>query len=294
MQVANPQRVCVVTDSTASVPADLAARLGLTIVPLAVIVGDVLHLEGVDLTSADLLRDLRDGKRIATSQPSPDALCDAYAAAAEAGAEAVVSVHLSSELSGTVQTARLAAKSSPIPVHVVDSRSVAMGLGLSAIIAAEELGRGVAPADAALTARRVGAGSSVWFLVDSLEHLRRGGRLSATAATLGAVLGMRPLLALSDGRLEVAEKVRTRVAARARLDALALTDAAGREHPRVAVHHLGDRAAADRLAEHLTRGLAGRLVPWPGEREGRVLVSEASAVVGAHVGPGLLAVVVGG
>jgi DegV family protein with EDD domain len=287
-------RVHVVTDSTASLPADLAARLGIIVVPLAVVVGDVHHLDGVDFAPAQLLAELHAGHRVATSQPSPEAFARAYAAAAESGAGAIVSVHLSSELSGTVQAARLAAQSAPVPVHVVDSRSVAMGLGLAAIAAVEEISRGADAATAAAAARKAGVGSSAWFLVDSLDHLRRGGRLSATAAALGAVLGMRPLLGMGDGRLDVAAKVRTRAGARTRLAEIAVADAAWRQHPRVAVHHLGDVASAQALVERLAHGLAGRLAAWPGDEEGRVLISEASAVLGAHVGPGLLAVVVGG
>lgn len=287
------RHVHVVTDSTASLPPALAERLGITVVPLSVMVDGVRHLEGVDLTSAQLLGALRDGATVTTSQPSPEQLADAYRDAVVAGAQAIVSVHLSAELSGTVQAAELAARGLSVPVHVVDSRSVAMGLGLAALAAVDAATDVDRARQAAAEARRVGSSASARFLVDSLDALRRGGRLGATAAALGTVLGMRPLLGLRDGRLEIEEKVRTRVAARVRLEELTVQDAVARGRCRVAVHHLGDLESANALAERLTERLGSVLVPWPGEQDARVVVSEASAVIGAHVGPGLLAAIVG-
>ncbi len=288
-----PQPVHVLTDSTASLPPDLVARWGLTVVPLTVGFGETHGREGIDLSSSVLLERLRAGERVTTSQPAPEAFARAFAAAADAGARAIVSVHLSEELSGTVRSARLGVEGCSVPVHVVDSRSVAMGLGLAALAAVAATASGADAEAAASAARRIGVGCSARFLVDSLDHLRRGGRLGAGAAALGTLLGMRPLLTLRDGRLEVAEKVRTRAGARARLEALTVEDVERRGRARVAVHHLGGQVEAQELADRLTRTLAERLSPWPGERGGRVLVSEASAVIGAHVGPGLIAVVVG-
>jgi len=283
----------VVTDSTASLPPDLAERWGLTVVPLTVRFGGTDGPEGSDLPTSALLERLRSGGQVTTSQPSPETFAQVFAAAADAGARAVISVHLSGELSGTVRSAQLGAEGCPVPVHVVDSRSVAMGLGLAAIAAAEAV-RGGADADGAvIAARRAGTGSSAYFLVDSVDHLRRGGRLGAGAAALGTLLGMRPLLTLRDGRLDVAEKVRTRAGALARLEKRAVDEVGQRGRSRVAVHHLGSPDVAQELADRLTSALADRLAAWPGEPTGRVLVSEASAVIGAHVGPGMLAVVVG-
>ncbi|MHB1491624.1 MAG: DegV family protein [Cellulomonas sp.] len=287
------QPVHVVTDSTASLPPDLVARWGLTVVPLTVRFGETYGREGIDVSSSVLLERLRSGADVTTSQPAPEAFARAFASAADAGARAIVSVHLSGDLSGTVGSARLGAEGCSVPVQVVDSRSVAMGLGLAALAAAEAVANGAGAEAAAGTARRVGAGCSARFLVDSLDHLRRGGRLGAGAAALGTLLGMRPLVTLRDGRLEVAEKVRTRAGARARLEALTVDDVERRGRARVAVHHLGGRAEAQELADRLTRTLGERLAPWPGESGSRVLVSEASAVIGAHVGPGLVAVIVG-
>lgn len=221
----------------------------------------------------------------------------------------MVSVHLAGELSGTVGSARAAATVSPVPVDVVDSGTVGLGLGY-AVLAAARVARPAPvpdvapgawarwraalvrpgtplpppdPAPVVAAARATADGARVWFLVDSLEHLRRGGRLSAPAAALGTVLGLRPLLTVRDGRLVVAEKVRTRRAARERLEQVALDDAAARGALRVGVHHVGPPDAAHDLAARLAAALGPQAV--------EVQVADAGAVLAAHVGPGTLAVV---
>lgn len=312
-----PAHVAVVTDSTAALPAGAAERWGVRVVPLQVLV-DGAPLAGTDL-GAETISALRRGARVTTSQPSAAAFADAYAAAASDGATAVVSVHLSGELSGTVQAARSAAERAPLPVHVVDSRTAAMALGFAALAAAWVAGgtpvddarvdgraaedrrrpasrwrirrsgasdtRRATDVEAVARAARTAAESSrVWFLVDSLEHLRRGGRLGAAAAALGTVLGLRPLLTVADGRLVVAEKIRTRRAAVERLVAVATAAALARPGARVAVHHADRADAALDLAHRLTEATRGTV------RE--IVVSPAGAVLTAHVGPGLLAVVV--
>lgn len=282
------RHVAVVTDSTASLPAGLVDAAGIVVVPLDVIVDGVPHREGMDISPRQIVEALRSGASVRTAQPGPESFARAYARVAARGAREIVSVHLSAELSGTVTSAQLAAQTAGVPVHVVDSRTVGMALGLAVLAAArvagEEQGTVVDGAAVARAAERRAATSTVRFAVDTLEHLRAGGRLGAFAATLGTVLGLRPVLAIRDGRLDVVEKVRTSARARDRVVELALADIARRDRFELAVHHLGDPELAERVAEHLRascgRGLQG------------VHVAEISAVVGAHVGPGLLAVVV--
>jgi DegV family protein with EDD domain len=227
----------------------------------------------------------------------------------------VVSVHLSGELSGTVGAAELAARESPVPVRVVDSRTVAMGLGFAVLAAAEAArdaaaagtpaaGTGRAGAEVAERARSVAASSHVLFVVEGLDHLRRGGRIGGTAAAVGGLLGMRPLLTVRDGRVQVAGTVRTRRAARERLVETVAADVARRPGARVAVHHLarpdlGEEVAAA-VRERLTPAASAAAAPGSAEPAGaaggplapEVLVADVSAVVGAHAGPGLLGVVV--
>lgn len=283
-----PPAVAVVTDSTSCLtPAD-AAAWGITVVPLDVAVDDTRYQDGVDLTPDALVALLASGRRVTTSQPPPGAFAAAYEAAAARGAREVVSVHLSGELSGTVRAAALAAQIAPLPVHVVDSRSAGAGLGFAALAAAEVADGaawGAAPTgtDVAATAEQVGRSTAAWFVVDSLDHLRRGGRLSGAAAAFGTVLGLRPVLTLHGGRIDVAERVRTRRAARDRLHQLAVEEVRRRgPGVRVAVQHLGRAEAASELAERI-RATSG---------VDDVLVREVGAVLGGHLGVGVLAVTV--
>jgi len=251
-------RIAVVTDSTASLPAEMAAAEGVTIVPLDVIIDGVAGREGVEVGAAELVAALERGAGVRTSQPPPDEFSRVYAGAVAAGATEIVSVHLAGELSGTVASAVLAAQSATVPVHVVDSRTVALGLGFAVRAAV--------------------------FTVATLEHLRRGGRLGATAAAVGTVLGLRPLLTVQDGRIAVTEKIRTTARAQARLESWAIEEAARGGRVELAVHYLGEPGPARALAERLSARI--------GMAVEDIVVAEVSAVVGAHAGPGLLAVVV--
>ena len=276
--------VRVVTDSTASLPvadAPDGAAGGPVVVPLRILAGDVELREGLDVTPEQVAERIAAGQRLTTSQPPPEDLAETYRRLAADGAHAIVSLHLSGEISGTVAAATHAGQRAMVPVRVVDSRTAAMGLGFAAQAAAACAAAGADAEHVAATAARVAASSTVLFLVDSLDHLRRGGRLSAGAAALGTALGVRPILGFENGQVALLQRVRTRVAAMERMLSLAADHARPMTRPAVAVHHLGapDRAAAaaDRLRELLS-------VP--------VTVTPVSAVLGAHAGPGSVAVVV--
>jgi DegV family protein with EDD domain len=276
------ERVAIVTDSTAYLPNEVVQEHGIRVVPLQVVIGGTSYDEGSGVSSATVAEALRAWTPVSTSRPGPFAFLSVYERAAEEGCTSVVSLHLSSDMSGTYESAVMGARDAPIPVRVVDSRSLGMGIGFAVVTAAELAATG-APLDevAAAAEKRVAAASAV-FYVDTLEYLRRGGRIGAAAAFLGSALAIKPLLHLVDGHIEPLEKVRTSARAIARLEELAV-ERAGEGPVDVAVHHLAnaDRAAA--LAERLRARLP---------HLGHLHVSEVGAVVGAHVGPGMLAVVV--
>ena len=274
--------VAIVTDSTAYLPDDLVEQHGIRVVPVRVVIGGVSYDEDVGVTSAEVAEALRQWRPVSTSRPSPAAFLEAYAAAAEAGADGVVSVHLSGEMSGTVSSAETAAKESAIPVRVVDSRSIGMAPGFAALTGAEVAAAGGGLDDVERAVEERAATTSAFFYVDTLEYLRRGGRIGAAAAFVGSALAVKPLLHLVDGRIAPLEKVRTASRALARLEELAV-ERAGDLEVDVAVQHLATPARAEQLAAQL----APRL---PGLR--RLVVGEVGAVVGAHVGPGMLAVAV--
>ena len=273
--------VAVVTDSTAYLPDGVAAAHGVTVVPLHVALGGRSGLEAVDVSPADVAAALGERRvQVTTSRPTPAQLAAAYRAT---GAAQVVSVHLSSALSGTADSARLAADEvagDGVEVRVVDSRTIGMGLGFAVLAAAEASAAG-RPLDAVAAAAE-GTDTTALFYVDTLEHLRRGGRMTAASALVGAALAVKPLLVVRDGQIGLLEKVRTFSKALARLEQL-VVEAAGAGPVELAVHHL----AAPERAQQLVEDLRGAL---PGLE--RVHVSEVGAVVGAHVGPGLLGAVV--
>ncbi|MFE0457681.1 DegV family protein [Kitasatospora sp. NPDC058965] len=279
-----PAQLALVTDSTAYLPQDVIDRHRIAVVPLSVVVADAVLTEGVEISPKDVAEALRTKQRLTTSRPNPETFAAAYRAAAEAGATGVVSVHLSGELSGTAEAAVLAAAEAPIPVRVVDSRLVGMALGYPVLAAAEARDAGLDLDGVAAAARRRAELTRGYFYVDTLEHLRRGGRIGAARALIGSALAVKPLLHLEGGRIEPLEKVRTASRAIARLEELAV-EQAGEGAVDITVHHL---AAEDR-AEPLAARLRERV---PGLRS--LYVTEVGAVIGAHVGPGLLAVVVSG
>jgi DegV family protein with EDD domain len=274
--------VAIVTDSTAYLPAELVEAHALTVVPLQVVIGGEAYAEGADGTSAALTEALRGRAPVSTSRPSPAAFLDAFEAAAARGCSGIVSVHLSADMSGTYESAVLAARDAPVPTRVVDSRSLGMGLGFAAVSGAEAAADGASVDDVAAAAEKRAAASTAVFYVHTLEYLRRGGRIGAGAALLGSALAVKPLLHLVDGHIEPLEKVRTSSRAIARLEEIAVGHA-GQSQVDIAVAHLANPDRAQQLADRLRARLS---------RLGALYVSEVGAVVGAHVGPGMLSVVV--
>ncbi|MBW0135557.1 DegV family protein [Pseudonocardia abyssalis] len=276
--------VSVVTDSTAYLPPGVAASRGVRVVPLEVRLGGRAGREGVDIDTATLSAALADHRvDVQTSRPTPAQFAACYREALDAGARSVVSVHLSRELSGTWEAARMAAEEvGPDRVRVVDSRAAAMGLGYAVLAAVDAAEAGRSGAEVEAAAADVAARCRVFFSVDTLDRLRRGGRIGAAAAMLGTALAVKPLLHVVQGRIVPLEKVRTTARAAQRLVDLAVR-AAGDGPVDLAVHHLGAAARAEEVAARLRERVPA---------VARLLVSEVGAVIGAHVGLGLLGVVV--
>jgi DegV family protein with EDD domain len=183
--------VAVVTDSTAYFPAGVAERCGIRQVPLHVLVDDSHWLDGVQLGSAELVSALARRASVTTSRPAPEEFEAVYTEALQAGADTIVSVHLSRALSGTWESARLAARQIGAErVRVVDSRSTGMGLGFAVLAAAAVAAEGGELSTVCDAAARVGARSRVFFSVESLEYLRRGGRIGQAAVRLGSALAV--------------------------------------------------------------------------------------------------------
>lgn len=276
-------RVAVVTDSTAYLPPGVADRYGIGEVQLHVALGGRTGAETVEVSPSDVADALRERRvQVTTSRPTPSEISAVYRAT---GATSIVSVHLSSALSGTYDAAVLAARQlaeDGVEVRAVDSRSMVMGLGFAVIAAARAAADGADLGSVERRAREAAVDTDVLFYVDTLEHLRRGGRIGAASALFGAALAVKPLLHVANGEIAPLEKVRTTSKAIARLEQIAV-ERAGNGEVDLAVHHLAAPERATELADRLRASV-------PGLRD--LYLSEVGAVVGAHVGPGLLGVVV--
>ena len=279
-------KVVVVTDSTASLPPDVAEARGIRVVPLQVVIGARVIDEGPDGATPDVVAEaLREFVPVSTSRPAPALFAEVYRELAAAGADEIVSIHLSGEMSGTVESAQLAALEADVRVHVVDSTQVGIATGFAALTACDVLDAGGTAQEASAAALARGQAATSLFYVDTLEYLRRGGRIGAAAAILGSALSVKPLLEIADGKVAPRERVRTASRALARLVELAV-EAAGDRTVDVCVSHLANADRAEELAailaERLAEGLEGR----------EVMCGELGAVLGAHVGPGMVAVCV--
>ncbi len=278
-------QIAVVTDSEAYLPEGLADQLGVVVVPLHVIINGVSGVEGTEVLPADVARALSERRgAVRTSRALPQDFAAAFSSTVDGGAAGVVAVLMSSVLSGTYESARLAAEEcgGESVVRVVDSRSAAMGLGFAVIAAAEAARDGGSLSEVYEVAVRTAQRTTTLFYVDTLEHLRRGGRIGTAQALLGTALSVKPILTVADGAIVLKEKVRTASRAMARLEALTL-EAANESTVDIAVHHLAAAVKAAALADRLKEQV-------PGLR--RLYTSEIGAAVGAHVGPGMLGAVV--
>ncbi|MBF6300659.1 DegV family protein [Nocardia amamiensis] len=272
--------VVVVTDSSASLPAEHLDELDIAVVPLHVLIGDRAIREGVDSVDIDYAADT-----VTTSAASPGELRAVYEQAlARSGGDGVVAVHLSRQLSGTWEAGRQAVRDLDAAdrVRLVDSLGAGLATGLPALAAARRARAG-APLDVVYDAAvAASARARTFILVNRTEQLRRGGRLSSAAAFFATELVTKPLLHIVEGRLELREKVRTRSKAYTKLVAAAV-EAAGVDGAAVGVQHLGAEDAAHTIAGQLRERI-------PGIRE--LIVAEFGPALAVHLGLGAIGVLV--
>jgi len=205
--------VRIVTDSSCDLSSDEADELGIDIVPLSIRFGDKEFTDRVDLSVEEFYQRLAESPELPeTAAPAPGAFEEVFRRAATNGSDAVVCVNLSSELSATIQSAQNAARavSDVIPVHVVDSRSITRGLGSQVIAAAEAARDGSTPDQIVAMVDDMARRTRVLGALDTLENLKKGGRIGGAQALLGNLLSIKPLIDASTGRVEEAGKARTR------------------------------------------------------------------------------------
>lgn len=268
-------RIAVVTDSTSGLTSGAVADRPHTVVPLTVAVADTVYTDGVDITADAFYTLMADRHTATTAQPPPALFVEAYQALAADGFDAIVSVHCSGQLSGTFASAQEAARHAPVPVSVVDTKTI--GAALSVVVRAAVKVAAVAGTLDTVTAavHTVAAASATFFIVDDLDHLRRGGRVKATQAAIGQALHVKPLLRLTDdGSVTVAQRHRTWKRAVHELALSAATEFCGPVYAVVAHASAPDRAA--QIEQQLRERLDIRHI------EHDVI----GPVIGAHVGAG--------
>jgi DegV family protein with EDD domain len=204
--------VRIVTDSSADLPADEIERLGVEVVPLSIRFGDDEYTDGVDLSVGEFYDKLASSADLPeTAAPAPGAFEAAFRRQREAGADAVVCINLSSGLSATFQSAQNAAKAAEgLDVRVVDSRSITSGLGTQVMAAAEAAAGGAGPDEVVALVDDLVARTHVIGALDTLDNLKKGGRIGGAQALLGSLLSIKPLLDISTGEVAEAGKARTR------------------------------------------------------------------------------------
>ena len=264
----------IVTDSTCDLPEALVAEHSITVVPLYINVGDQSYLDGVELSRQEFYERLPDYETPpTTAAPGPEVFRQTYERLADEGATEVLSIHISISLSATVDVARLGAKETDaVPVTVLDSRQLSLGTGFLVLTAAEAAAEGRSMDEIIPLLEEQVSRTHVFAALDTLEFLRRSGRMNRVMAGLGSVLQIKPLLKMYEGN-PTAERVRTRKRATKRLISL-LSDLVPLEKVALVHTHAPDRA------EDL-RQRAQHLLP-----EGEAPSVDITPVIGAHIGPG--------
>ena len=276
--------VAIVTDSASDLPPDLAAALGIRVVPLLVRFGTQEFRAGVDLSAADFWTRMLapDAPFPTTAAPSPGAFAAAFEKAFADGAQSIVCVTIGSRLSGTFASAEMGAKEhAGREIHVVDSTSASMGVGHLAMLGVELAAVGRPAADVAATLRDRAADLDIFVTVDTLEYLRKGGRRSPARAAIGTMLSVKPIITVVEGLVETAERVRTQARARERVTELL----AGRPVERLAILHTGV-ADVEAFRRTVVERIPGGVDP------ARVSIQTIGPSIGPHVGPGALGGVV--
>lgn len=277
-------RIRIVTDSTADISVDIRETLGIKMVPLKIHIGGETFLDAVTLQSEQFYEKLVSSSAMpTTSQPSPVEFVDVYKRIAEEDGPDVkiVSIHLSSALSGTYQSAVLARSmlEGEIDVTIIDSKSASYGIGALVVAAAEAANDGRSVDEIVRLVQKMRDNFYIFFLLDTLEYLRKGGRIGKASAVLGSLLNIKPILTIdSEGEVAAVDRVRGQKKAMARLVEL-LEEKLDGQSIRLQIAHANHPEGAEELqtliAERITVASVGYVTLGP--------------VIGTHAGPGVLA-----
>jgi DegV family protein with EDD domain len=271
----------IVADTTCGLPPETYRQLGIPMIPQVINFGDESFREGVDMDAAAFMARLRAGKDMPkTAAPYPGDFIEVFQECTQAG-ESMVCVHPSADLSGTVRSAEIAKNDFPgADIRIIDTRIVAGPLGSIVLEADRMAKRGASANEVEALVREMSSRAKIYFIVDTLEFLRRGGRIGGAQALLGTVLQIKPILTLVDGRIDQFERERTKKKALARIKEIVMAEAARGEDAHVSVNHADARQEAEEFAADLKQAL----------RVNEVLILDMPPAIVTHAGPGLIAV----
>jgi DegV family protein with EDD domain len=277
-------KIVLVTDSTADISATVREEFGIEMVPLKVHFGDETFLDAITIESAEFYEKLAQAEALpTTSQPSPVDFVDTYKRlAAEDPEIQIISIHLSSALSGTYQSAVLAQSllNEKVDITIVDSKSASYGLGMLVVAAAKAAREGKSKEECLELVQSLRAAMKLYFLVDTLEFLQKGGRIGKAAALFGSLLNIKPILTVDDeGEVSSVEKIRGQRKAMAKIIELLQADFSGKEID-VMMAYSGSRAAADELSVMIKEKFTVNELGF----------TSLGPVIGTHIGPGAVAV----
>lgn len=272
-------KFALVTDSTAYVPADLVQKHNISVVPLILVWGDEMFEDGVDILPKEFYTRLKTAKVMpSTSQATPAKMQAIFQSLIDQGMD-VLGMFISSKLSGTMQSAMQAKDtmgSAGEKITLVDSQCTSMALGFQVLAAARAMDAGASLQECATIAEKAHEKAGLFFAVDTLEFLHRGGRIGGAQRFIGSALNLKPILALKDGRVEGVERIRTKGKAQDRILELVSEQVKGKSNIRLATVHANAAEDAKILLDRAAKALN------PSE----TFVTDLSPVVGTHAGPG--------
>jgi DegV family protein with EDD domain len=276
-------RVKLVTDSTADISREVCISLGIEVVPLKVHFGNDTYRDGVTLQAEQFYELLKQSSVLpTTSQPSPVDFLEIYKRLNEEPDVQIISIHISSELSGTYQSAVLAKSllKEKADITTIDSRTASYGFGGIVVAAAEAAGQGKSKEEITMLIQKLMEQSKLYFLVDTLEYLQRGGRIGKVAALLGSLLKIKPILSVEDGEAVSVDKVRGQKAAVQRIIELLKLKEMAASKVRVMIAHSNSPEAAEQLGSLMKENFQITTLSF----------TTLGPVIGTHVGPGTVAV----
>jgi DegV family protein with EDD domain len=272
-------KIAIVTDSTAYIPQDLTKKYNITVAPQVLIWGEETLLDGIDIKPQEFYTRIKTAKVMPTTSQVPiTAMQDIFTDQIEKGFD-VIGVFISSKLSGTIQSAVQAKEmmgSAGEKVTVIDSEAAAMALGFQALAVARAVETGASLKECIALAQKAREHAGVFFAVDTLEFLHRGGRIGGAQRFFGSALGLKPILALKDGRVEGVERIRTKSKAHDRILELVVEQVKGKPNIRVATLHANAPEDAKILMAKVNEQINAI----------ESILTEVSPVVGNHAGPG--------